>query len=130
LGALAAAYGHLQPQWIPPAEPVVEPDPAGERRARFEKQVLADRLVIGWRACGVAEPDHAALEVAAELLFNGQSSLLYKRLVVETEIASMLSAEVPPFRDPGLFEVRVSMQRGHRAAEAEAIVYDALAKLG
>jgi zinc protease len=128
LGDLERHYGGMAPQWIAPVDPVEEPPQQAERRAHFEQPVMADRLVIGWRACGIEEPDHAALEVASELLFNGQSSLLYKRLVVETEIASSVSADAPPFRDPGLFEVRVSMQRGHRAGEAEAIIYDALDK--
>ncbi len=33
-------------------------------------------------------------------------------------------------RDPGLYEISVGVQRGHTAAEAEAIVYAELEKLG
>ena len=129
LASIERHYGHIPAQEIPAEEQVVEPPPAGERRAVFEKPVLTDRLVLGWRACGITDADHAALEVAAEILFNGQSSLLYRRLIVETEIASSLGADVPTFRDPGLFEVRVSMQRGHRAAEAETLIDEAIDRL-
>ena len=129
LGELERAYGALPPQ--PIVRPVADEEPAqaGERRASFSKPVVTDRLFIGWRALGLTDPDHAALDVIAELLFNGQSSLLYRSLVVERELCSTLSAEVPPFRDPGLFEVRASMQRGHRAAEAERVIYEAMARL-
>jgi zinc protease len=129
LDELERRYGALAAVALPARAGVVEPAPTGERRASYAKPVLSDRLVVGWRAVGLRDPDHAALEVAAELLFNGQSSLLYRKLVVETEVASSLDAQVPSFADPALFEMRVSLQRPHRAAEAERIVYDELARL-
>ncbi|HWE29189.1 MAG TPA: insulinase family protein, partial [Polyangia bacterium] len=39
-------------------------------------------------------------------------------------------ASSSPFRDVGLYEISVSLQRGHTAAEAEAIVYEELERLG
>jgi zinc protease len=50
--------------------------------------------------------------------------------VVETEFAASTHASTAPFRDPGLYEIAVSMQRGHVAAEAEKIVDEELDKLG
>ena len=130
LALLQRHYGGLAPQSIPEGAMVVEPEGTGERRAVFGKQVMTDRLLMGWRACGMAHTDHAALEIAAELLFNGQSSILYRRLVAELEIASTLGADTPSFRDPGLFEVKVSMQRGHRAKAAEEVIDAELSRMG
>ena len=42
----------------------------------------SDRLFVGWRSVGLGDAQHQALEVAAELLFNGMSSVLYRELVV------------------------------------------------
>jgi zinc protease len=129
LGALERHYGHLAPSVLPPRATSIEPPQTAERRAAFARPVLADRALIGWRGVALDDPDHAALEVVAELLANGQSSLLHRELVVERELCSSVSADVGGFRDPGLFELRLGMQRGHRAAVAEGIVYDRLAQL-
>jgi zinc protease len=62
-------------------------------------------------------------------LFGGNSSRLHRRLVVETEIAVSTHAAPAPFRDPGLYEISIGMQRGHAAAEAETLIYEELDKL-
>src|SRR5262249_25362302 len=66
---LGRRYGGIPAQPIPVEEALVEPAPAGERRAVFGKPVATDRLVVGWRACGITDADHAALELGAEILF-------------------------------------------------------------
>ena len=53
-------------------------------------------------------PTHAALELASEILFGGNSSRLHRKLVVESEIASSCHASTAPFRDPGLYEISVA----------------------
>jgi predicted Zn-dependent peptidase len=84
--------------------------------------VPADRLVVGFAAPGLADDDRAAYEVLAELLTGGPSSRLYRRLVLDAEIASSVNGDVPPTQQPGLFAVWVQMTKGHAAAEAEAII--------
>jgi len=129
LAMIERHYGGLAPQAIPVEQRVVEPEQVAERRVEFERPVMSDRLLLGWRAVGIADEDHAALEIAAELLCNGQSSSVYKRLVIDTEVASSVTAEVPGFRDPGLLEIRASLQRGHAAEEAERIIVEEIARL-
>jgi zinc protease len=129
LEALARHYGALTPSLLPETSLPTEPEQDGERRATFARPVLADRALLAWRSVSLGHPDHPALELLAELLFNGQSSLLYRELVVERELCSSVGAEVGGFRDPGLFEVRLSLQRAHRAAEAEAVIDERLAQI-
>jgi len=62
------------------------------------------------------------------MLLGGNSSRLYRTLVPELEVAASAHASLAPFRDPGLYEISVSLQRGRSAAEAEKIVYDELAR--
>jgi zinc protease len=73
--------------------------------------------------------DYPVVEVISEILFGGNSSRLYKELVIDREIASSASGQVAPFRDPGLYEISVALKRGHTAKEAEALVYAGLAQL-
>ncbi|HEY2744825.1 MAG TPA: pitrilysin family protein [Polyangia bacterium] len=129
LALIDGHYGKIPSSTIPPDRAPAEPAQTSERRLSWPKPVTADKLRIGYKAPALGDADYAALEVASEILFGGNSSRLYRRLVVDTEIASSTHAATAPFRDPGLYEIAVSMQRGHPAAEAEAMVYDELGKL-
>lgn len=129
LGLIEAQYGKLARQEIPADRARPEPEQTSERRATWAKAVQADKLRIGYKAPPLGHEDHSALEVASEILFGGNSSRLHRKLIVESEIASSTHAATAPFRDPGLYEIAVSLQRGHRAAEAETIVYEELERL-
>jgi zinc protease len=122
-------YGGIAAQEIPVDGAVAEPEQTEERRASYGKPITADKLRIGYKAPPLGHADYAVLEVVSEILFGGNSSRLHRRLVVDGEIASSTHASTAPFRDPGLYEISVSLQRGHGAAEAEAIVYEELERL-
>jgi zinc protease len=122
-------YGRIAAQEIPADRAEAEVEQTAERRATYAKPITADKLRIGYKAPPLGHPDYAVLEVVSEILFGGNSSRLHRRLVVEGEIASSTHASTAPFRDPGLYEISVSLQRGHEAAEAEAIVYEELTRL-
>ncbi len=122
-------YGDLDPSELPPDATPEEPPQEGPRRAVFDKPVLADRLLVGWRACTLDHADAPAVKVAVDLLAGGQSSRLHRRLVIETEVASTVQAHAPEFRDPGLIELSVAIQRRRRAAEAEAVIDEEIERL-
>jgi zinc protease len=123
-------YGPIASAPIPVETTDPEPEQREERRARHPKPVTADKLRIGYKAPALVDGDYQALEVASEILFGGNSSRLQKLLVADTELASSVSASIAPFRDPGLYEIAVGLQRGHRAEEAERLVYDEFARMG
>lgn len=129
LALIEDKYGQIPAQAIPPEAARPEPEQTAERRASFDKPVTADKLRIGYKGPPLAHDDYLALEVASEILFGGKSARLERRLVAESEIASSTSAALAPFRDPGLYEISISLQRGHAAEEAEAIVDEELARL-
>ncbi len=122
-------YGTLPSSNLPAEERIVEPPQTAERRELFIKPVATERLLWGWRGPGLAEEDHPAVEIAVEILASGQSSRLVRRLVIETEIASSLHMSVPEFRDPGLVELRVILQRGHSAVAAKALLDEEIDRL-
>jgi zinc protease len=127
LALIEEHYGKLPPQEIPTEETTPEPPQTAEKRQSWQKPVTADKLRIGYKSPPLTHADYIALEVLSEMLFGGNSSRLYKKLVAETEIASSVHAGLAPFRDPGLYEISVSLQRGHNAHEAERLIYDELA---
>jgi zinc protease len=122
-------YGKIPAQAIPAEASQPEPPQTRELRATWPKPVTADKLRIGYKAPPLGHPDYVAVEIASEILFGGNSSRLHRKLVVEHEIASSTHAMTAPFRDPGLYEISVGLQRGHTSAEAEALIYDEMARL-
>jgi zinc protease len=129
LAAVQGAYGPIARQPVPAEHIPPEALQTAPRRWEVHKAVPADRVHMGWRAVGQGSPDHATLDVVAELMGGGNASRLYRALVVDRELASSVQASVAPFRDPGLFEISVALTRGHRAEEAEAVVAALLAAL-
>jgi len=129
LDLVGNAYGGIAPAGLPADEPVIEPPQDGERVVRAPKPIATDRLLAGYRAPGQGHPDWAVLEMLATLLAGSPSARLYRRLVVEREVASSVDAQLTPFRDPSLFRLAVTVARGHDADEVLAEIDAALAEL-
>ncbi len=131
LDVLARSYGGLPaaPE-LPRAVAAPEHAPAEDVRATLVRPVLADRLVVGYPAPGLADADRVAFELVNEILLGGPSSRIYRRLVIERELASSARGDVAPTRDPGLYGIWVQLTKGHTAAEAEAVIVEEIAALG
>lgn len=121
LSLITSYYCGIPAQEIPAADAVVEPAQTSERRATYKKPVVTDKLLVGYKAPAFTDPDHLLLDLLSDLLIGGASSSVYCDLVIEREIMSSIGGSVTPFRDPGLWELGGSLQRGHSAAEALAI---------
>jgi zinc protease len=129
LALLDERYGGIAAADLPPDEVAAEPPQTEERHAAFEKPVPADRAIFGYRAPPQRDRAWAALEIADTLLSGSASSRLYRRLVIEDELASSVDGGLMPFRDPGLYEISVSMTRGHTAEEARVAIDEEIAAL-
>jgi zinc protease len=130
LAAIAAAYGELEASRVPADTLAPERAPATPVRGEVVRPVPADRVVVGMPAPPLAHADRPAYELLVELLAGGPSSRLYRRLVVEDELASSVHGDAPATRDAPILGLWVQMTRGHTAAEAEAVIEPELARLG
>jgi zinc protease len=126
---IAKHYGHIEPAQLPKAAPVVEPEQVRERVVRAPKPIATDRLLVGYKAPGQDDPDWAALEIVSTLLAGCPSARLYRRLVIESEAASSVGAQLTPFRDPSLLRLAVTTARGHAADEIIATIDREIAAL-
>jgi zinc protease len=129
LAVVTRHYGALPPAEIVLPEIAAEPPQDAERRARYAKPVAADRAIFAWKSPPQRDPDWVPLLLVNEILTGGPSARLYRDLVVTREAATSVNGSLAPFCDPGLYEVFVSMKRGHAAAEAEAAIDEACAKI-
>ncbi|MDB4964137.1 MAG: processing peptidase [Myxococcales bacterium] len=127
LDLIASHYGSIPPAQLPEPSQVHEPAQTRERIVRAPKPIATDRLLVGYKAPGQDEADWAVLEIVATLLAGCPSARLYRRLVIATEAASSVDAQLTPFRDPSLLRLAVTAARGHTADEILGVIDEELA---
>lgn len=115
-------FGAIKPGKEPPPVTTQEPKQAGERRI----ELLADAeptLIMGFHKPAIATPDDYVFDVITMILGNGRTSRFYKKLVIETQIASDIGVfDAPGHRYPNLFIVSANPRAPHTAKEVEDAV--------
>jgi zinc protease len=129
LAQLQDHYGGIAPASLPPHHFEPEPPQQAERVLTLEKPTPTEKLALGYKSPGLGEPDYAVLTVLNEVLTGGKSSRLYRALITLGELASDVRGSASPTRDPGLYELWVSLREGHRAEEALAVIEQTLSQI-
>ena len=127
---LARAYfGEL------PAGPVVtavRPEPApltGETRLMLEDRVELPRLYISWLTPPMFAAGDAELDLAADVLANGKTSRLYRRMVFEQRIATDVSAVQNSREVGGFLQVAATAAPGHSLEELDQVIVEEIQRL-
>jgi zinc protease len=117
-------------------ETSVKPEPEqneSRKKALTWKSPTAPRLAVAYKipATGASLRDAAALAVVTQLAF-GESSDLYRRLVVEEQKLLELSSDPDDVltKDPGLFRVDAKLKEKTSFDEIAGALDDALGKIG
>ena len=119
---------------IPPGPPVsavrpAEPVLRGETRLLIEDRVELPRLYVAWITPSMFAVDDAELDLAADILANGKTSRLYRRLVYEMRAATDVSAAQNSREAGGFVQVAATAAPGHTLAELERVIVDEIRKL-
>jgi zinc protease len=128
--ALAGRYFDPIPGGAPAVRPVVPPPVSpGDRAIRVRERVELDRLHLVWHTVPQFHADDAPLALAGDLLGRGRSGRLYRRLVLERELAQNVSAYQSGRELAGSFGVIVTLRPGRSWEEAREVVDAELADL-
>jgi zinc protease len=119
---------------IPAGPPVARVEPAApalhtEKRLLIEDRVELPRLYIAWLSPAMFEEGDADLDLAADILANGKTSRLYKRLVFDERIATDVSAAQNSREIAGFLQVAATAAPGHSLAELEQAIVEEIARL-
>jgi zinc protease len=130
LKQIAEAFGGIKNGPRPPPMREVEPEQEGERRVEVRHAANLPAFEETFHAPNLKSPDSFALEVISELLADGKSSRLYKRLVVDKRMVVDIGAgyDMTSF-DPGLFMVSAQIRPGVKTVDAIAEVDKEIAEL-
>src|SRR5690348_13182856 len=118
---------------IAPGERVhpVEAAAALDRDVRifFEDRVELPRLYLAWLTPAMFAEGDADLDLANDLLANGKTSRLYKRLVFEERIATDVSAAQNSREMAGYTQIVATAAPGHALGEIEDTIVQEIERL-
>jgi zinc protease len=99
-------------------------------RLQLEDRVELPRLCIAWLSPAMFAEGDADLDLAADILANGKTSRLYRRLVFEERVATDVSALQNSREIGGYLQVTATAAPGHTLGHLEQAVLEEVDRLG
>jgi predicted Zn-dependent peptidase len=129
IALLEKYFGPIPPSTTVPPVAVEEPAQQGERRVEIIGDASAD-FMVGYHKPTLPDADDYVFDVIDMVLADGRTSRLYKKLVVEQQLAADVGAfTAPGSRYPNLFIVSATPRAPHTVAEVETAVYAEIEKM-
>lgn len=114
----------------PPAVDVTEPVEVTTKPEVFEDKFAPfPAHALAWKLPARRTPDFRALELAGNLLFQGESSRLYQQMVKGDESALQVLGQIDERRGPSGMFIAVLPKPGHPADEIRAKIIAAIKSL-
>jgi zinc protease len=113
----------------PPKVTTQEPEQLGERRVVVKKFAQVPILMIGYHVPQTSSPDYYALQVLQTILFSGQSSRMYQRVVDKDQLAIAIDGSFEFALDPTLFKITAQPKEGVKPESIESAVYGELERV-
>ncbi len=107
----------------------VEPEQLGERRVKVEKIAQVPAIAIGYHMSATNNPEYYPIKVLETILFSGESSRLYKRLVDQDQLVLSIGGGTDFDIDPTLFTFFAQIQPGTGSEVVEKALYEELEKV-
>jgi zinc protease len=105
------------------------PELVDETRLLLEDRVELPRLYISWLTPAMFAGGDADLDLAADILANGKTSRLYKRLVFDERIATDVSAAQNSREIAGFMQLAATAAPGHTLLEIERVMVEEISRL-
>jgi zinc protease len=123
-------FGHI-PSAERPDEMIPMEEPQSQER---HKDLYVDTqfpwLAVAYHIPEAAHDDIPVLELIENILTEGRSSRLYRKIIYEDQSALSVFASVDKYKDPGLFVITVrSIKQGHTPEEVVSVINESLEQL-
>ena len=112
-----------------PARRWTEEPPLGGRRDATVVFDAQPQIILAYRVPATSHPDFPALQLAASVLGGGESSRLYKRLVLQDKITNYAYSWCEEMRDPYLLQISSAPFKGHAVGEVETSIKEEVENL-
>src|SRR5258706_6672532 len=116
-------FEEIPEQHAPQPVDMAEPAQTKERRTAIEDSFARlPRLDVVYKTVHGNTPDWYALDMLGDILFGGQSSRLYQKLIKEKAVALQVAGGIDMRRGTALFQALVLMKPGQDAAAVEKLI--------
>jgi zinc protease len=130
--ALALARGYFEP--LPAGDRVapVQAEASLDRDVRIllEDRVELPRIHVAWLSPALFAEGDADLDLAADVLANGKTSRLYRRLVFDERLATDVSASQNSREIGGFLQISATASPGRSLADLERAILEEVDRLG
>lgn len=127
---VARYFGHIPAgRAKPPKITTVEPTQLGERRVKVVTDARMPIVAMGYHIPAIGHRDLYALEVLSNILSQGESSRLHRRLVYQEQLALFAGGYSETQTDPGLFLFYSAPLEGKTTEQLEAAILEELGKV-
>lgn len=118
---------------IPPGPPIRKAERwiarlDGPRRALLEDRVPQARIYKVWNTPPIFDPDTNSLDLVSDILGQGKTSRLYRRLVYQDQSCTAVAAYIDPREIAGQFTVMASVRPGGDVKAVERAIEEELAR--
>src|SRR5262249_50882071 len=121
---IKALFGPIPRGELPPRKPpTFYKDREGPLRKEFASKFELPRMVMGYNAVAVNDPDRPALDVIDRILSDGRTSRLYRKLVEDERICLSVGTDNSAGRYPGWFGVFAEVLPGKDRKKVEDLVF-------
>lgn len=122
-------FGH-----IPAGPPVTKPTKdiakrTGEKRLVRQDRVPQSRIYMSWNVPEFGHPDAMLLDYVSSALSSGKNSRLYKRLVFDEQIATMVNSFNYELEAAGFFAIMADVKPGIPVEQVEAAINEEASRL-
>ncbi|HLJ88029.1 MAG TPA: pitrilysin family protein [Candidatus Angelobacter sp.] len=113
----------------PPKVTTLEPEQIGERRVVIKKFAQLPIVMMGYHVPESASSEYYPITILETILFAGQSSRMYRRVVDRDQLAINVNGGIRTSLDPTLFTVNCSPKAGVDPQAVEKAVYEELERM-
>jgi predicted Zn-dependent peptidase len=118
-------FGSIPAQTLPPPVDVAEtPAVAVKEQTYYDPLAPAPAFVLGWKIPARRTPEFYALSLAGTLLFDGDSSRLYQKLVKGDESVVSIEGGVDERRGPSAFYIFALPKPGEEVTVIREKIFD------
>ncbi|MDD2998315.1 MAG: insulinase family protein [Erysipelotrichia bacterium] len=123
-------WGRIAARELPEPLATIEPEQTGERRVTIEERAQP-ALLMGWHVPAETHADTPALRAFIDILGQGRTSRLYKRMIKDLKVAVSISAFTgwPGNKYPSLAVIFAFPSQGKSNQECEQIIVEEVEKL-
>jgi zinc protease len=116
-------FGDIPAGDIPPRDLPPEPPQTALKRRIHQAKVPVDALYMAFHMPGRNDPDYYAVDLLSDVLANGPSSRLFRRLLKERQLVTQIDCYISGSLDPGLFIIEAKPAEGVAPETVEQAIW-------